>query len=451
MKSPLLAQIVNAVLYEGYILYPYRASSVKNQRERFTFGRVYPKDYSVSQKGAEACVCQTECLLRLGDQPASVEVTVGFLQPMWREVGLLSSRPADESAAHEISFHPREQLLVDGVAHQSWQEAREREVTVRLEHLQSGKNKSFSFPFSFSSSSEFELLAVESGANRVAIRRRQESIAGEVEVNAVSLSAGAFKLTVRVRNRTPMSPEECENSDAMIMRTFASTHTVLHATEGEFISLLEPAEEFVALVAECKNIGTWPVLVGDQSRGDCDTLLSSPIILYDYPQISPESKGSFFDGTEIDEILTLRVMTLTDGEKLEMRQVDEYARGILERSESANAGDFFKMHGVMRGLKAMEDFFNPPQAVKSISVQGRELKAGSRVRIHPKKRADAFDMIIAGKIGIIEAIEQDAEDSIHLALVLEDDPGKDLGMARQSGHRFFYGLDEVEPLTEATV
>jgi hypothetical protein len=59
-------------------------------------------------------------------------------------------------------------------------------------------------------------------------------------------------------------------------------------------------------------------------------------------------------------------------------------------------------------------------------------------------------MAIAGKIAVIETIEQDAEDKIHLALVMEDDPGKDLGFLRQPGHRFFYGLDEVEPVTEDT-
>jgi hypothetical protein len=104
--------------------------------------------------------------------------------------------------------------------------------------------------------------------------------------------------------------------------------------------------------ANCKNIGTWPVLVGEE--GQRDAMLSSPIILYDYPQIAPESPGALFDGTEIDEILTLRIMTLTDQEKLEMSLSDQRAREILERTESMPPEQFMKMHGVLRGLREVE-------------------------------------------------------------------------------------------------
>jgi len=93
-------------------------------------------------------------------------------------------------------------------------------------------------------------------------------------------------------------------------------------------------------------MGTWPVLVGEP--GQRDTMLSSPIILYDYPQIAPESPGALFDGTEIDEILSLRILTLTDQEKLEMANGDERARQILERTESMPPEQFLKMHGVLR-------------------------------------------------------------------------------------------------------
>ena len=88
MNQELVDSIVNAVLYEGYILYPYRASAKKN-RQRFTFGRVYPEAYSAAQNGAEPCVMQTECLVK-GRSPA-LEVTVRLLHPMARDVGHLSS------------------------------------------------------------------------------------------------------------------------------------------------------------------------------------------------------------------------------------------------------------------------------------------------------------------------------------------------------------------------
>ena len=90
------------------------------------------------------------------------------------------------------------------------------------------------------------------------------------------------------------------------------------------------------------------MLVGEGQR---DTLLSSPIILYDYPQIAPESPGDLFDGTEIDEILSLRILTMTDEEKREMRAVDERARRILERTEALPPEHFMKLHGALRGLR----------------------------------------------------------------------------------------------------
>jgi hypothetical protein len=176
-------------------------------------------------------------------------------------------------------------------------------------------------------------------------------------------------------------------------------------------------------------------------------MVSSPIILYDYPKIAPESPGDLFDSGEIDEILTLRIMTLTEEEKREMRGVDEQARRILERTETLSGGRLLEMHGVMRGTAALDEaFFNPASRLQTVTVNGIVLRQGDLVRVRPKARADAMDMALAGKVAMIESIEQDAENKAHLALVLEDDPGRDLGLLRQPGHRFFYGTDEVEPL-----
>jgi hydrogenase maturation protease len=113
---------------------------------------------------------------------------------------------------------------------------------------------------------------------------------------------------------------------------------------------LEPPEELQAVVKQCQNLRTWPVLVGNP--GERDVMLSSPIILYDYPQIAPESPGALFDGTEIDEILSLRILTLTDEEKEQMRQ-DERTREILERTESLTPEQFMKLHGTVRELRTI--------------------------------------------------------------------------------------------------
>ncbi|HLK53508.1 MAG TPA: hypothetical protein VKU42_08620, partial [Candidatus Angelobacter sp.] len=132
-----------------------------------------------------------------------------------------------------------------------------------------------------------------------------------------------------------------------------SAHMVLGAKNGRFISLLEPPDDLKELASACNNIGTWPVLVG--KAGEDDTLLSSPIILYDYPQIAPESAGDLFDGTEIDEILSLRIMTLTNDEKREMRESDDKTREILERTEALPPEQLMKLHGVVRSLHPMKE------------------------------------------------------------------------------------------------
>jgi hypothetical protein len=126
-------------------------------------------------------------------------------------------------------------------------------------------------------------------------------------------------------------------------------HSILHLAGGAFVSSIDPPEDFRAAVAECCNLGAWPVLVGDDAKRD--TVLAAPIILYDYPQIAPESPGDLFDGTEIDEILALRILTLTDAEKLEVRNGDNRARHILERTEMLPPEHFQKLHGALRGLR----------------------------------------------------------------------------------------------------
>jgi hypothetical protein len=124
---------------------------------------------------------------------------------------------------------------------------------------------------------------------------------------------------------------------------------LLGAHGGEFISLLDPPAAYRAAAEECRNSRLWPVLVGGEEEKDL--MLASPIILYDYPQIAPESAGDLFDGTEIDEILTLRILTMTDEEKREMRETDERGRELLERSESLPPEHLMRMHGVLRSLR----------------------------------------------------------------------------------------------------
>jgi hypothetical protein len=446
MNQPLVDAVVHAVLYEGYILYPYRASAKKN-RQRFTFGRVYPEAYSVAENGAEPSLMQTQCLVE-GPPAAMLEVTVRFLHPMERDVGALAA-PLRELPALDNPdfFHVVPELEIEGHLYQTWQETVERTVVVPALALSALRDESRKIPFAFPASRSIEPILDHRKHIAGVIVRRQEAVEGLVELAAEPVDELAFKITVLIANRTPVPPALLSDPNEIVMRTFASTHSILHAQGGEFLSMIDPPAAYAQVAATCRNIGTWPILVGEEEKKERDTMISSPIILYDYPKIAPESPGDLFDSAEIDEILTLRIMTMTDEEKREMRGVDEQARRILERTETLPGEHLLKMHGVMRGTDPLDEaFFNPATRLKAVSINGISLREGDRVRVRPKTRADVMDIALTGKIAVIESIEQDAENKTHLALVLEDDPGRDLGMMRQPGHRFFYGTDEVEPL-----
>jgi hypothetical protein len=323
-------QIAKAVLYEGYMLYPYRPSSVKNQ-QRWNFGVVYPQAYSDMQDGNEPSSMCVECLVS-GAPQTILQVKLRFLQ--------LRAR-FEEWCATTSSQLPN-----------GWQEAVERLVSLpslTLEPLLSEKRWQ---PFSFPAETEIGPERDSSVKAARIVTHRQSAIEGCVEVAAQSIRADVFKVSIVVRNTTPMSARPAHRDEAL-MQSLVSTHLVLGADKGEFVSLLEPPADLQEASSQCQNVGVWPVLVGEP--GQRDTVLASPIILYDYPQIAPESAGDLFDGTEIDEILSLRIMTLTDAEKREMRESDERTRQILERTEAMPAEQFMKLHGGIRSLRPVRE------------------------------------------------------------------------------------------------
>jgi hypothetical protein len=181
-----------------------------------------------------------------------------------------------------------------------------------------------------------------------ALVRGWRALRGTVEVEADLLREGIYRLTVRITNATPWKGEDREST---LRETFVSTHTALTVEGGEFVSLTDPPEELRELAEGCENIKTWPVLVGEE--GERSKMLSSPIILYDYPQIAPESPGDLFDGTEIDQLLVLNVLSLTDQEKDEVRASDPRAREILERCESLSPEELMNLHGAIREFKML--------------------------------------------------------------------------------------------------
>ncbi len=296
MNLKLIEEVANAVLYEGYMLYPYRASAVKN-RQRWNFGVVAPPG------SADASSMQTECVI-LGRSSARLEVRLRFLQLVERS-GSAQQQP--------------------------WEEAVEREVTLSAQ-LGSGPLLDF-----------FNFPAIDETAGPIV--RKGKAIDGAIELETEEIRPNVFAARVRVLN---LGSHQGTDRERTPLQSMVSTHAILNVVEGEFISMIDPPDELRDVVATCRNIGTWPVLVGE--KAERDAMLSSPIILYDYPQIAPESPGALFDGTEIDEILTLRILTMTDAEKKEMRETDERARQLLERTESLPPEHMMKLHGVLRGV-----------------------------------------------------------------------------------------------------
>lgn len=208
-------------------------------------------------------------------------------------------------------------------------------------------------PFAFPPEQTIEHLHDADGKLVGRIERRQAPLEGIIEVEASESVDGHVKITIRLLNVTPIMDPAQRTRDEALLQSLVSTHAILTVEDGEFVSLLDPPDVLRDVAAGCSNIGLWPVLVGDE--GQRDTLLASPIILYDYPQIAPESPGDLFDGTEIDEILSLRILAMTDDEKREMRQIDERARALLDRTEALTGEQFMQMHGTMRSVRATED------------------------------------------------------------------------------------------------
>ncbi len=306
-------QIADAVLYEGYLLWPYRRSAMKNRR-RWTFGGVYPAGHAASHPD-DRCEMVTQCLLAVDGGRWTVDVSVRFLQVVRRQV-VRDGVEVDEAA-------------VAGERYLSFEEATEREVG----------------PGSISIAAGAEREEVGEG---VSIVRSWHALEGVVELSTEERAPGLQRVTVRIANSAPFADGTREEA---LARTFCSCHTVLHAEGGEFVSLTDPPEALRTEAEACRNEGTWPVLVGEPHERH--TLLSSPIILEDHPRIAPESPGDLFDGGEIDQLLVLNILSLTDEEKAEMRDTDPRAREILERTEGLTNEQIMRLHGTFRDLRGV--------------------------------------------------------------------------------------------------
>jgi hypothetical protein len=235
-----------------------------------------------------------------------------------------------------------------------------------------------------------------------------------------------------------------------------AVHTMLAVEDGTFVSLLDPSEDAAPAAASCRSDGSYPVLIGDG-----DVVLASPIILYDHPEVAAQSPGDLYDSLEIDEILALRVMTLTDQEKSEARGTDPRAAAIIDRCDDMSAETLGQLHGQMRpvGSPAAPDFADEPDALpwwdpavdatfdpwtESVWVAGVEIAKGSAVRLQPSHRADAHDIFLAGMAATVAGVFTDVDGDQHVAVTVDDDPATEELMWQ--GRYLFFHPDEVAPL-----
>lgn len=429
--------VADAVLYEGYLLYPYRADSRKNQ-SRWQFGVLGPADAERAGIGEDSSL-SAQLLVRGHGRP-TVSAMVRFLQ--------LQRRTA-ERLADDGGFEPVDQLTVADQSWLSWDEAVEHQITFGpfdIADLEAPRT----LPVVVQPGTDIE--NVDGG--RIVRRRRQ--LHGEFTI-AVEADAGLVRLTITVRN---CAAPALDKDDAIAV-SLIGTHLIAEVTDGDFVSLLEPDESAVAAVSRCRRHRCFPVLAGPP--GTHDTMLVSPIILYDYPEIAEQSQGDLFDSCEIDEILTLRVMTMTDEEKASARATDPRAAAIIDRCDSMSPEAMLDLHGVLRDPHAADpglipqipdgiDWWDPladnavDPAVDAVLINGVRVRRGSRVRLHPSRRADAQDIFFAGRTAQVASVHEDVEGERHIGVVLDDDPAADLHA--WYGRYLYFAADEVEPLAQ---
>ncbi|MGD0473637.1 MAG: hypothetical protein ABSB70_10510 [Candidatus Velthaea sp.] len=416
--------IADAVFYEGYLLYPYTATAPKNKL-RWQFGVIVPVAHEAAGTGEHGHQ-QTDVLFESAGDPR-IEVLFRFLQVESRTV---------EARTGE-TFAPVATLTVDGVHYFTFDESIEREVGASFVP---GGAPQAEFPICFEGDRQIELLRDAAGRLAGRIVRQRWPLAGRLciavrplERAGMSEGVRVSRLRVRVENTSEVVPPP---ERGVVMRTaFVSAHTLIGIGPGAFWSPIDPPDPLLAAAAKSVNEHTWPVLVGDPKADDqrAALVLSSPIVLADFPQIAQNTRADAFDGTEIDELLNLSVLSLSDAERAEARATDPRARAIVDRAEAFGAADVARTHAEFT-----------PSAPRSIEIGGIPVAKGSSVRLVPKRRADAWDMFLAGKLATVQAIHQDLEAKLYVAVTVDDDPATEYH--QWYGRSFFFEPDEVEPV-----
>lgn len=476
-------KVADAVLFEGYVLYPYRASAAKN-RLRWQFGVLVPPAWGADS--GEHAFQRTECLMepRAG---AALLVELRFLH---------AQRRVPQELRVDGSYVTVPQLDLPDRVLASWDEGIEERVqfSVQVDELNEGERE---FTFSCPAREETEDVRDQAGRHVGRLLRRREEVRGVVRMAAADLPGpyAVRRLTAVVENTGGWAPgpQGAGRAEAL-PHALVSAHLVLGLSAGSFLSMADPPEWAKEATARCKNLRTWPVLAGADGRRD--VVLSSPIILEDHPAIAPESPGALYDALEIDEILALRTSALTEQEKREARGTDARAAEVIDLADTMPPEVLDRLHGAVRSLREITGPPGPPgpprpaappapgvpagmpsdldispdsldalmdpgkpwwdpesdrsvdPATDRVVVDGKDVGAGSRVRLRPGlRRSDAQDLFLHGRDARVEAVLHDVDGGVHLAVTVEDDPGADI--RREQGRFLYFQPDEVTPLEDA--
>ncbi len=431
--------VADAVLYEGYLLYPYRGTSTKNQ-SRWQFGVLGPPGAADAGLGEDHALAAQF----LVDGARALRLVVRFLQLQHRRA---------ERALPGGGYELVAELTTAAGSWLTWDEAVECEVAFEpLEFADAAPGQSWTLPVEADAATDIHLL---DGGRLV---RERRPVRGVLEVTGEP--DGALR---RVSVKLSNVGDPARDKDDAIARSMVGTHVIAEVDGGRFVSLLEPGPAAADAASRCAQHRCFPVLAGPP--GAEDMLLISPIILYDHPEVAEQSNTALFDCTEIDEILTLRVMTMTDAEKAQARATDPRAVRIIDQCDAMSPEDMARLHGVLRDPHALTesaglvpdipegiDWWDPlaDSAVRpeidAVLVNGVRVARDSRVRLRPRRNADAQDIFVAGKTARVTSVHSDVEGNKHVAVVVDDDPAAELH--EWYGRYLYFSPDELEPLEE---
>jgi len=411
--------IADAILYEGYLIYPYRKPAVPN-RQRWNFAGLFPKFYA--DRRGEHWSMRCQCLLQ-GNAESKIAVDLRFLRITSRKIAKLRVPAPRFDPQAEFEFV--DQHLIRERRFLPWEEAIEAECEMMPLRVGDLIETPFVADFRHDAETSYEPLANEDGLIGGLIVRQTERVWNSVALSAEPVAGGIYKLSLQIGNKTVMLDDMCASRDLAAPFAMAAPHAILTTGNGRFLSLANPPQDLRPAALGCLNEGCWPVLIGNE-----DSLLVSPTLLQDHPSAVPRLGTS-----EIDEILALRALTMSGGERAEIAAGDSRLRALLERLESMSPEEFAKLYRAWRARTP-----RPEPVVLPAKPDG--LAVGERVRLRPRHGGDIMDIALTGRLALIEAIERDFDNRVHVAVVLEEDAA----LSHLPGHRFFFAPEEIERL-----